>query len=93
MSDQAERPSVLGIDPGLDGAVAVILPARAEAHVTPTIPAAGGRAAAARRRRHARPARAPPDHAGRDRGLADAPAMAEFARRLQAEDRHAAAGP
>ena len=42
MSDQTERPSVMGIDPGLDGAVAVILPAGAEAHVTPTIAAAGG---------------------------------------------------
>ena len=42
MSDHTERPSVMGIDPGLDGAVAVILPAGAEAHVTPTIAAAGG---------------------------------------------------
>jgi crossover junction endodeoxyribonuclease RuvC len=32
----------MGIDPGLDGAVAVILPAGAEAHVTPTIAAARG---------------------------------------------------
>jgi hypothetical protein len=32
----------MGIDPGLEGAVAVILPAGAEAHVTPTIAAAGG---------------------------------------------------
>ena len=33
---------VMGIDPGLDGAVAVILPAGAEVHVTPTITAAKG---------------------------------------------------
>jgi len=35
MSDQTERPAIMGIDPGLDGAVAVILPAGAEAQVTP----------------------------------------------------------
>jgi crossover junction endodeoxyribonuclease RuvC len=41
MFDQIDELSVMGIDPGLDGAVAVISPAGAEAHVTPTIAAAG----------------------------------------------------
>ena len=35
-------PTVLGIDPGLDGGVALILPGGAEAHVTPTLAAGQG---------------------------------------------------
>jgi crossover junction endodeoxyribonuclease RuvC len=42
MNDLDRQLAVLGIDPGLDGAVALILPDGVEAHVTPTIAAAGG---------------------------------------------------
>ena len=42
MFDQTERPSVMGIDPGLDGGVALILPGGVEAFVTPTIASGGG---------------------------------------------------
>jgi crossover junction endodeoxyribonuclease RuvC len=39
MNDDEKTPAILGIDPGLDGAVAWILPGRAEARVVPTLPA------------------------------------------------------
>jgi crossover junction endodeoxyribonuclease RuvC len=45
-SEPAEHGSataILGIDPGLDGAVALLLADRAEAHVTPTLSAGSGK--------------------------------------------------
>jgi crossover junction endodeoxyribonuclease RuvC len=44
MMEHRSGAAVVGIDPGLDGAVALILPGRVEAHVTPTLaPGRGGK--------------------------------------------------